>query len=391
MQPENGARAAWIDQAAFDGVLAAAYDLALSPRAWPSVLALLGRALRCHCAAAIETTPSRDAPRSLGAVGITAEDHRDFLQTWHRRSIFGRRAPARSAGAIVLGDAMVPRAELVRSDMYREYLAPRGIQEVVRLDVFHDDERSRSISLARPTAAGAFTAAELGFARAVMPHLARAAATQVRLEDAATNTQSALEGLDAALAPVLLLDGRGRLLYASAEGERMLRDADGLSISPAGLRAATPALSARLVALIDRASGTEAEPGLSGTLRLARPSGKPELIVVGIPVGAAAASARRAKVLLQVIDPMAPAAPDCALAAQAFGLTRAESELAGHLLRGMSLAEAAAASGRSVATMRTHLANLLAKTETTRQSELVRLLMRLPRRGPQQNRPGSSV
>ncbi len=46
----------------------------------------------------------------------------------------------------------------------------------------------------------------------------------------------------------------------------------------------------------------------------------------------------------------------------AFELTPAEADLAADLLAGLSVREIAAGSGRSIATVRTHLANLLAKT-----------------------------
>jgi DNA-binding CsgD family transcriptional regulator len=48
------------------------------------------------------------------------------------------------------------------------------------------------------------------------------------------------------------------------------------------------------------------------------------------------------------------------------------------LLAGFDLREIAQRSGRSFNTVRTHLARLLAKTDTRRQSDLVRLLARLP-------------
>jgi DNA-binding CsgD family transcriptional regulator len=60
-------------------------------------------------------------------------------------------------------------------------------------------------------------------------------------------------------------------------------------------------------------------------------------------------------------------------------LTPAEADLAADLLAGLSVREIAADSGRSIATVRTHLASLLGKAGTARQSDLVRLLMRLPR------------
>jgi DNA-binding CsgD family transcriptional regulator len=98
--------------------------------------------------------------------------------------------------------------------------------------------------------------------------------------------------------------------------------------------------------------------------------------------------ARQPAILLQMTDPLARATPEPALLMEAFGLTTAEAGLTTDLMRGLSVAEVAASSGRSIATVRTHLASVLAKTGTARQSELVRLLSRLasspraePRRG----------
>ncbi len=371
-----------MDEDAYQRLLPAIYETALAPSEWPAVLRLLARALNCHCAAVVATTPARDAPRPLGVVGIAEDDHREFLRVWHKRNVYGSRSPASELGAVVPGRSIVPRNELVRSEMYRRYLAPRAIEEILRLDIFYENDRSQSVALGRPWSSGPFTPEELRFARALMPHLQHAAAVQVRLDDASAVARSALEALEAAQAPILLLDRRGRIVHGSVEAQRMLGETDGLSAGAAGLRAATPALSARLAAVIARAAGRAGEPGASGALRLPRPSGKPDLTIVAVPLrtDAACPGAQQPTVVLQVTDPLARPALDRELLAEAFGLTPAEAGLAADLLRGLSPGEVAAGSGRSIATVRTHLANVLAKTETGRQNELVRLLMRLPRR-----------
>lgn len=372
--PISGAR---IDESSCQRLVSAIYDLALTPEEWPTVLRLLGNAFNCHYAAAVSTTPDRASPCSLGAVGITSGDHQEFLRVWHRQNVLGLRHPPREAGAIVVGRKMVPRAELTRSAMYRCYLAPRAIQELIRLDVFHDGHRSQSISLARPWSSGLFTPEELRFARVLMPHLQHAAAVQVRIRDAANVTGSALAALETAHGPILLLDRKGCVVHASADAERILREADGLSAGATGLRAATPALSARLTLVITRAARVG---GTSGALRLPRPSGKPDLTLAAVPLrrGTVNACERQPAVVVQVTDPLARATPDRAVLGEAFGLTTAEAEVASDLLCGLSVREIADCRKRSVATVRTHLASVLAKTGTARQTELIRLLMRLP-------------
>jgi DNA-binding NarL/FixJ family response regulator len=71
---------------------------------------------------------------------------------------------------------------------------------------------------------------------------------------------------------------------------------------------------------------------------------------------------------------------DPAILTGAFDLTPSEAMLAADLLCGLTVVQVATKRGRSVATVRTHLASVLAKTDTTGQSDLVRLLSRLPRR-----------
>lgn len=352
-------------------------DLALGAEGWHAVLEALAGGLGCHYAAVVATTPDRTAPRSLGAIGITAEDHLEFLRIWHKDNVYGARRPPSREGAIVLGRDVVPRAELVCSAMYQSYLAPRELEELLRLDVLHDRDRSLSISFARRWSQGAFTAEELKFAQAAMPHLQRGARVQVRLEESTAVARSALDALEVVQAPVILLDAQGRVLHASAAAERLMDAADGLSVGGRGmLRAATPALSARLAELLARAGGKSGE---SGALRLSRSSGKPDLTLIAIPLrpDSLGSCARQPSVLLQITDPLAHTTPEPALLMEAFGLTTAEAGLTTDLMRGLSVAEIAANSSRSIATVRTHLASVLAKTGTARQSELVRLLARL--------------
>ena len=62
-----------------------------------------------------------------------------------------------------------------------------------------------------------------------------------------------------------------------------------------------------------------------------------------------------------------------------FGLTLAESQMADRLIMGDTPEQAAAHMNTKITTARSHLAQVFRKTNTSRQSELVGLLMRLPR------------
>lgn len=79
--------------------------------------------------------------------------------------------------------------------------------------------------------------------------------------------------------------------------------------------------------------------------------------------------------LICVNDPDATLARQDRLLQDLFGLTAAEARLAGQLLEGWDLKTAASRAQVSFNTARTHLAHIFQKTETGRQSELIRVLM----------------
>jgi DNA-binding CsgD family transcriptional regulator len=280
---------------------------------------------------------------------------------------------------------MTPVADLLASEMYNEYLGPRDLHEGLRLDIWAGEGTIEDISLLRPWSAGPYDGAEIRMAHVLLPHLQRSTAVARRLREAENLAEAGLAALEHLDTAMLLLDRQGRLVHANAAGVAMLAADDGLAASTAGLVAAAPKLTRTLQAVLDAAIGGSGSRILarSGAMRLPRPSGRPSLALVALPLrpgldlhglGARATPA----VLICITDPMnAAELPQRHLTAL-FGLTPAEASLANDLLAGHELRDIADRRRRSVHTVRTHLARLMAKTETDRQSELMKLLARLP-------------
>jgi DNA-binding NarL/FixJ family response regulator len=61
-----------------------------------------------------------------------------------------------------------------------------------------------------------------------------------------------------------------------------------------------------------------------------------------------------------------------------FGLSRAETRLAGALLQGRKLREITADTGLRITTLRTQLSSLLKKVGAERQTDLIRVLSSIP-------------
>ncbi len=85
-----------------------------------------------------------------------------------------------------------------------------------------------------------------------------------------------------------------------------------------------------------------------------------------------------ASAVLTFVDPHAARPLDPVLVAQAFDLTPAESRVAIQLAQGHTIEQIARNNGVSMATVRTQLKSLFAKTRTNRQADLVRLVNSLP-------------
>lgn len=81
--------------------------------------------------------------------------------------------------------------------------------------------------------------------------------------------------------------------------------------------------------------------------------------------------------LITVALPRTGAEFDLTLIGSMFDLTPAEARLAGAIMKGESMTQIAAAQLVSIATVRTQLLSIFAKTSTHRQPQLIELLLRV--------------
>jgi DNA-binding CsgD family transcriptional regulator len=79
-----------------------------------------------------------------------------------------------------------------------------------------------------------------------------------------------------------------------------------------------------------------------------------------------------------IADPERQKSAGADLLIQLYGLTPKEAALAARLSEGKSIEQAAEEMGMKYQTARTHLRHIFSKTETSRQTELLLLISRLP-------------
>lgn len=275
----------------------------------------------------------------------------------------GERTPA---GHWVVSDEAFPEAQWNRHEFFGGFLHSYGVRQVLALVLHVEPGVLASFSFHRhsrmPT-----RAADLR--RGIFRRFSRNAhlAFSARYSVAAAVRQSLKESLGDSARAWVFASGEGRLQAISPQASVPQLDCEWMRLDEDELWHADPASLRRIRATIRRAIGGSIEaicvPGGNGViLRIeARPA--PRLAHVGDSHMALLSVERR-------IPGERPRAEDLRLL---FDLTAAEARVLQEMCAGRSVQECAEALSCSVHTVRTHLAHILQKTCTRRQSELIQL------------------
>lgn len=207
------------------------------------------------------------------------------------------------------------------------------------------------------------------------PHFERAIGLYWQLAEERLRHSMALDGLDGLRIGVVMLDKAGLVMMANRSAEAMLAANDGLSLSNRRLAARNKADAAALEALIGGTATEVRRIDQGGTIAVRRPSGARPFIVTIVPAQEGSPAHRFGASLLFIKDPDDAPLPDTSQLRRLFGLSPAEAKLCAALAAGTTMQEFADAAGITANTAKTHLRGAFAKTETSRQADLIRLIL----------------
>ncbi len=178
---------------------------------------------------------------------------------------------------------------------------------------------------------------------------------------------------------LIVIDADGVVHHSNLSANALIDGNDGLLVTPSGLlKSSVPADSEALMRCVARALNDELDDAVGpNVVRLSRPSMKRNLSVfaAAVPTAGSGQSGSQLAALF-VLDPEQHATPSPDVVADMFGLTLSEATIAWHLMLGETIQTAADRSGVTVNTARTYLKRVFSKTDTTKQSELVSLILR---------------
>jgi DNA-binding CsgD family transcriptional regulator len=294
------------------------------------------------------------------------------------------RAPLIRIGkaGVYTDEELLPNEGLLRTDMWNE-LGPRFGPRYATVSLINISLRQvEAFTIWRTPEQGPMEPDSKRLLELVIPHVRIALEISRTLGVAQQQLAGAQAMADASSTATFLLTRRGRIEHCNSSVQALLREDDGLTLLNGQVAASDGRSRPALAALFQNAAmpfNPLAEANLNRALSLPRPSGKASLQLLACPMPPVHRKHAGADLMLLVTDPdKSVNFPDDMLRAL-YNLSPAETEIANGLLMGYSTEEMASLRRVSPGTVRQQIKSMMSKTGTSRQIEMVRLFMALPR------------
>jgi DNA-binding CsgD family transcriptional regulator len=361
------------------------YGAAGDPKGWPTLLHRLGEVFQStgstihhHQIPSQKSNFSDDWNVDPAAIGEYTSYYglRNIWRTYRPHVFF--------PGSVNSSEMMCPESVFERSEYYNDFLKRYNFFHSVAITLRDDDRAMSNLSLFKPRSGAGFGDEELRLLRILAPHLVRALQLHNRIHGLERRGDLLQESLNQIHAAVIVVDAAGRVLHANEMATVLSQRQRYLRITPNGVQIARASEHKELSRLIRGATqvgfDVNAQPG--GAMSITREQSHRPLQVLVLPINARLMGRGRMKpaALLFVTDPDSIARPPSDWLRQLYGLSRAESRLAQALMSGCDLKEVSEQFQLKASTVRSQLKSIFAKTQTNRQSELLRLLLVGPTR-----------
>lgn len=374
----------------YDELVGAIYDAAVDPKLWPLFLERFsdlfgsrGTALYLVDYADRSVLCQSQAISFLHHVRFDPDYIRSYNQHYSKVNVWFDRSKDLPVGVPTTGGFLYPKEELPKTEWYGEWLRPQQHFHVLTGHILKQDSLAVRLSVFRQKRQAAFGPDDLADYARLMPHLRRVCTIQKKFAELQAVQGAAVEVLDRLPMGVVLLDIQGRVVFLNRAAEALASCADGFRVEASGRCAAAGETETRALRklIAEACHGTACgKPRRGGAVALARRCSPRPLTAAVAPlsgedlpfIGPAPGT------VLFLCDPDRQADPDDSFLSRLYGLTRAEARLAAALAGGHSINDYAEARGLSPNTVRTQLKQILAKTGTRRQAELVKLLLSNP-------------
>lgn len=371
-----------MDTTGWDAVLHALYETALLPGTLPATMEQCARWVGADTYHLLSVDAQDGAPLLSVASPQSTDAEQKYLSYYAARDPRRDALDAKAVGELAACQLDFRPHFVSGSEIWQDLLIPSGARFTAGGLLRRDGQSSTLVGFHRPASRGAYSDEELRRTEALLPHMARTSRLMGETAGLKEALHAARQGNDAHADGTFLLTRSGRLLWANAAAEVLLREGTALRLAGGRLTAGSVArlrmrdLYARVLAdgrpvslrLTPATSGLSAFDALY--LTVLRMSGAARATDIARGWTGAVDSA---DLMVLAHRPSSRATTPRTLE-QLFGLTRAEAGLAAQLAQGETVDNYAAGQGLRAPTVRTHLRAIYAKTGVRRLQDLQRLL-----------------
>lgn len=275
---------------------------------------------------------------------------------------------------IAISDLM-PRKQLINSELYQNYFEPFFINRSLLVDVWRDPLLRVRMAVDRTSAQRDFNSEERKFFDRLAKHLANSINLRSEMQNARACSQFYQQTMDQLGVGALFLNCEGQLVDANRTGSELLSQRSGLC-----LREGKPTIS-------EGRSGPQFRSLLRGLLnmdslapqgmRVLDDNGNALLEIIGrrLPDNDGVLDAKAPAAVLLITSCRQEIREPCAnLLRDLYGFTACEARLAKLLVQGYTAQEAADQLCVSINTVKTHLKGIFEKTGYNKQSQVVAIL-----------------
>ena len=379
-----------ISEESYDHLLNLVYATIEDANAWNELFAGLKEALDFKALQAFAFDKQHGTLSFSGGASVPAESELSYLQKYHfidpRASII----LALPSLGWMHDHEIIDDKFATSNEFFQEFLLPLDLHYCSACKVIDDENFSLTFTGLRSQEQGPFPREGTEFLNLLLPHIARAARIG---SNHFTYSSRALVGhalVNRLSQPVILTTTTGKVIHVNEAGKHLLDSTMLIAVRDGQLDMPQQSLEyflndcAEIERQVKQNGGVVESTQTYKSLQIhsvAHSSNTEKLYAFYttlLPEKVMGSFGLRPLIMLMFYHPESTAPVDHSLLAAAFNLTPAECNVATLLTEGYSIIEIAKSLGKKEDTVRKQLQSIYKKSSTTRQPELIKLLLNLP-------------
>lgn len=354
-------------------LIADLYEKAVNPDGWNAFSGLVGTAADIENVAVWITDHGAMSEISLpDNWRPLAESYRQYYSTIDPWAKSLAAAPLETP---MLGYEHLREDELVRTEFYNDWARHGGMFRPLGVKMRLAPNVHVTIGSDLPYAKKRFEGADKGRLRGVLFYVKHALQLRRRVLGSGRGAKSGAAAMDAYAFGAVVCDMDSRVAYANAAARDEVVSGTGIAFLAGNRISGMSRHDAEPLARLVRET---ALGGPGGVIWLADRQGRPGLLALISPLPRSDADGHPCQVLISLRRLAGNASFTKATLVSAFRLSPTQAEIAMALYEGVSVEEIAIRRNVKMTTMRTHLAEILLRTDTENLRDLIRLLATIP-------------